>query len=365
MTWLPANLASCTANWPVPPAAAVTSTVSPPRMRPLCSKAMEAVRPLVSSATVSLLTAGTGTTFLNSSTAYSEKPPYDMVATGLPTATPSFCAACAPTAATTPTLSNPTSNGNKSCAPGPWYRPEVKLMSEALTPVSARRIRTCPGARLAVRDTPSTMAVAARKSGLSLVATSLRVTPPSCPLIPKVAQAASSGLGGGRRGAPLFCWRPDFCRRQYVLPACAVTASTAPPPSPSSASSSMMAPTTSSTLSTLGIFHDCICCARCLPIDCTSGVSVNCGHTQHTLMLAAWCIHARLRTKCTAPAFVAAYASSPGAGKMPAEEALTRTTPPRARMLDTASAAPSTTAPRLMADMRRQSASPTWLELEA
>lgn len=55
---------------------------------------------------------------------------------------------------------------------------------------------------------------------------------------------------------------------------------------------------------------------------------------------------------------VGVVTSSPGAGKMPAEEALTRTTPPRARMLDTASAAPSTTAPRLMADMRRQSACP-------
>ncbi len=61
MTVLPASLASWTAYWPVPPAAAVTRTVSPVPIWPVTSSAIEAVRPLTKSETASGLASGSGT----------------------------------------------------------------------------------------------------------------------------------------------------------------------------------------------------------------------------------------------------------------------------------------------------------------
>lgn len=133
----PASTASWTASCPVPPAAAVTSTVWPLRCKvgagagwegglgsarpacrllvhahrsqrqpvrsaaalstpahpaaltsPACSSAMLAVRPDVISATISGAAAGTANACLAATTAHSAKPPYVMVATGCPTASP-------------------------------------------------------------------------------------------------------------------------------------------------------------------------------------------------------------------------------------------------------------------------------------
>eukprot|EP00976_Prorocentrum_cordatum_P083813 1185391-Prorocentrum_minimum.AAC.4 len=109
MTWHPASLASWTANCPVPPAAAVTNTVSPGRTRPHCSSAREAVRPEVSSARVEGVASATGMTCLAPSRLYSANPPYVMVATGVPTGK----GVEGPAAAMTPTPSNPTWRGHR------------------------------------------------------------------------------------------------------------------------------------------------------------------------------------------------------------------------------------------------------------
>ena len=60
-TVAPASAASWTAYWPVPPAAAVTSTVSPAATSPSRSSAIDAVMPLTKIESTSGLASGTGT----------------------------------------------------------------------------------------------------------------------------------------------------------------------------------------------------------------------------------------------------------------------------------------------------------------
>jgi hypothetical protein len=67
--------ASCTAKWPVPPAAAVTSTVSPSCTRAVARSDAAAVTPLIVHATAPGVAAGTRQHMAALGTTYSEKAP--------------------------------------------------------------------------------------------------------------------------------------------------------------------------------------------------------------------------------------------------------------------------------------------------
>jgi hypothetical protein len=84
-TLQPASLASCTAKCPVPPAAAVTATVSPACMPPVPCRAAQAVTPDRTSATASGVAAGTGVHMAALAMAYSEKAAAPLQATAWPT----------------------------------------------------------------------------------------------------------------------------------------------------------------------------------------------------------------------------------------------------------------------------------------
>mmetsp|Transcript_70109 Transcript_70109/g.116451 ORF Transcript_70109/g.116451 Transcript_70109/m.116451 type:complete len:281 (-) Transcript_70109:42-884(-) len=170
MTVHPAILANCTAKWPAPPAAAVTSTISSARTLPVISIMAHAVSAEIRNATISAVGSGTFHSILAFAFVYSANP-QPTKQTASPIATLSTLA---PIEATTPTPSAPRAN------PSAAWRFDAKAKSPRarnvsqppLTPAYTTLTRTSSSASSGIGS--STIFATSRKLSPTLPATRAR-----------------------------------------------------------------------------------------------------------------------------------------------------------------------------------------------